>query len=77
MYWVIAMQTHIAYLFVNKNLSRSMKMEIMYDNVKYRPFTPPVFSTFGGLDKEATVFAIAWADILSQIHGTFYNQILS
>ena len=40
-------------------------------------FTPLVFSTFGGLGKEATNFYNRLADLLAHKHGTSYNRMLS
>ena len=40
-------------------------------------FTPLVFSTFGGLGREATIFYSRLADVLSKKHGTPYIKTLS
>ena len=40
-------------------------------------FTPLVFSTFGGLGREATIFSSRLADLLSKKHGTPYTKTLS
>ena len=45
--------------------------------MEYGSFTPLVFSTFGGLGREATVFYSCLADLISRKHGTSYAKILS
>ena len=59
--------------FVDMSSRRSENMGI----VDCESFTPLVFSTFGGLGKEATIFYNRLADLLSQKHSTSYNQTLS
>jgi len=46
-------------------------------SVECGSFTPLVFSTFGGLGREATVFYSRLADLLSNKHGTSYAKTLS
>jgi len=46
-------------------------------SVEHGSFTPLVFSTFGGLDREATVFYNRLADLLSKKHSTPYTKTLS
>jgi len=45
--------------------------------VEHGSFTPLVFSTFGGLGREATVFHSRLADLLSKKHSTPYTKTLS
>jgi len=45
--------------------------------MEHGSFTPVVFSTFGGLGREATVFYSHLADLLSKKHSTPYTRTLS
>jgi len=60
--------------FIDTNLRKSGNMGIIVDG---ESFTPLVFSTFGGLGKEATIFYNRLANLLSQKHNTSYHQTLS
>ena len=65
-------QTRVASLF------RRHELEDRIRNVDCESFTQLVFSTFGGLGKEATIFYNRLADLLSQKHNTPpYSQTLS
>ena len=46
-------------------------------SVEHGSFTPLVFSTFGGLGREATVFYNCLADLLSKKHDTPYTKTFS
>jgi len=46
-------------------------------SVEHGSFTPLVFSMFGGLGREETVFYSCLADLLSQKHSTPYTKTLS
>ena len=62
----------------NTSLRRSVNMGITYMHAgDGESFTPIVFSTFGGLGKEAIIFYNHLTDLLSQKHNTSYRQTLS
>ena len=67
-------QTRVASLFRRHELEKKREYEDRIRNVDCESFTPLVFSTFGGLGKEANN---RLADLLSQKHNTSYNQTLS
>jgi len=46
-------------------------------SVEHGSFTPLVFSTFGGLGREATAFYSRLADLFSKKHSTSYTKTLS
>ena len=70
-------QTRVASLFRRHELEKKREYGDRIRNVDCESFTPLVFSTFGGLGKEATIFYNHLADLLSQKHNTSYNQTLS
>ena len=70
-------QTRVASLFRRHELEKKREYGDRIRSVDCGSFTPLVFSTFGGLGKEATVFYNRLADLLSQKHNTSYNQTLS
>ena len=70
-------QTRVASLFCRHELEKKREYGDRIRNVDCESFTPLVFSTFGGLGKEATIFYNHLADLLSQKHNTSYNQTLS
>ena len=69
--------TRFASLFHRHELEKKREYGDRIRNVDCESFTPLVFSTFGGLGKEATIFYNRLADLLSQKHNTSYNQTLS
>ena len=69
-------QTRVASLFRRHELEKKREYGDRIRNVDCESFTPLVFSTFGGLGKEA-IFYNRLADLLSQKHNTSYNQTLS
>ena len=46
-------------------------------SVESASFTPLVFSTFGGLGREATIFSSRLANLLAVRHNIQYSQMLS
>ena len=70
-------QTRVASLFRRHELEKKREYGDRICSVDCGSFTPLVFSTFGGLGKEATVFYNRLADLLSQKHTMSYNQTLS
>ena len=70
-------QTRVASLFRRHELEKKREYGDRIRSVDCGSFTPLVFSTFGGLGKEATIFYNRLADLLSQKHNTSYNQTLS
>ena len=44
--------------------------------VEFASFTPMMFSTLGGLGREATIFYSCLADLLSNKHLSCYSHIL-
>ena len=70
-------QTRVTSLFRQHELEKKREYGDRILNVDYESFTPLVFSTFGGLGKEDTIFYNRLADLLSQKHNTSYNQTLS
>ena len=70
-------QTLVTSLFRRHELEKKREYGDPIHNVDCESFTPFVFSTFGGLGKEATIFYNRLADLLSQNHSTSYNQTLS
>ena len=70
-------QTQVASLFRRQELEKKHEYGDCVRTVECGSFTPLVFSTFGGLDKEATIFYNHLADLLSHKHGTSYNRMLS
>ena len=70
-------QTQIASLFRRHELEKKREYGDRVRNVEFASFTPLVFSTFGGLGREATIFYSRLADLLSRKHDTCYNHTLS
>ena len=70
-------QTRVASLFRRHELEKKREYGDRIRYVDCESFTPLVFSTFGDLGKEATIFYNRLADLLSQKHNTSYNQTLS
>jgi len=69
--------TSIASLFRRHELEKKREYGDRIRSVEFASFTPLVFSTFGGLGREATVFYSRLADLLSVQRGIPYNKILS
>ena len=70
-------QTRVVSLFRRHELEKKREYGDRVRNVDCESFTPLVFSTFGGLGKEATIFYNRLADLLSRKHNNSYNQTLS
>jgi len=69
--------TRPASLFRRHELEKKREYGDRVRSVDCGSFTPLVFSTFGGLGREATVFYSRLADLLSKKHGTSYTKTLS
>jgi len=69
--------TQPASLFWRHELEKKREYGDRVRSVDCGLFTPLVFSTFGGLGREATVFYSHLADLLSKKHGTSYVNTLS
>ena len=62
------------------SLFRRHELEKKRDHVRSvdsASFTPLVFSTFGGLGREATIFYSCFANLLAVRHSIQYSQMLS
>ena len=70
-------QTQVASLFRRQELEKKREYGDRVRTVECGSFTPLVFSLFGGLGKEATIFYDRLADLLAHKHGTSYNRMLS
>jgi len=57
-------QTQISSLFRRHELEKKREYGDRIRNVEFASFTPLVFSTFGGLGREATIFYSCLADLL-------------
>jgi len=70
-------RSQISSLFGRHELEKKREHGDHIRNVEFASFTPLVFSTFGGLGREATIFYSRLADLLSIKNDLFYNQTLS
>ena len=70
------LRTQPASLFRRHELEKKREYGDRIRSVECGSFTPLVFSTFGGLGREATVFYSRLADLLSKKHGTPYPKTL-
>jgi len=70
-------QAQVVSLFRRHELEKKREYGDRTRGVDGESFTPLVFSTFGGLGKEATIFYNRLANLLSQKHNTSYHQTLS
>ena len=70
-------QTQVDSLFRRLELEKKQEYGDRVCTVECGSFTLLVFSTFGGLGMEATIFYNCLVDILSHKHGTSYNWMLS
>ena len=59
------------------NLRKSESMEIVFELLNLPHFTPLVFSTFGGLGREASIFYSRLADLLASKHSSDFSHMLS
>jgi len=66
-----------ALLFRKHEMEKKREYGDRVRSVEHGSFTPLVFSTFGGLGREATVFYSRLADLLSKKHSTPYTKMLS
>ena len=70
-------QTQVGSLFRIHELEKKREYGDHVRNVESASFTPLVFSTFGGLGREASIFCSCIADLLAIQHATQYSQMLS
>jgi len=69
--------TSIASLFCRHEFEKKHEYGDRIRSAEFASFTPLVFSTFGGLGREATIFYSHLADLLSAQHAIPYNKMLS
>jgi len=69
--------TSIASLFRRHKLEKKREYGDRIRSVEFASFTPLVFSTFGGLGREPTVFYSCLAYLLSVKRAIPYNRMLS
>ena len=69
--------TQIVSLFRRQKLEKKREYGDHIRAVESASFTPLVFSTFGGLSREATIFYSCLADLLSRKHSSYYSHMLS
>jgi len=65
-----------ASLFRRHELEKKREYGDIIRSVECGSFTPLVFSTFGGLGREAIVFYSRLADLLAKKHGTPYSKTI-
>jgi len=70
------LRTQPASLFRRHKLEKKREYGDRIRNVECGSFTLLVFSTFGGLGREAVVFYSLLADLLAKKHGTPYSKTL-
>ena len=70
-------QTQVGSLFHRHELEKKCEYGDHVRSVESASFTPLVFSTFGGLGREASIFYSRLADLLAIRHATQYSQMLS
>ena len=68
--------TQIGSLFRRHELEKKREYGDRVRNVEFGSFTPLVFSTFGSLGREATIFYSRLADLLAGKHNTHYAHML-
>ena len=71
------LRTQPASLFRRHEMEKKREYGDRVRSVEHGSFTPLVFSMFGGLGREETVFYSCLADLLSQKHSTPYTKTLS
>ena len=70
-------RTQIGSLFHRHELEKKQEYGDRVRSVESASFTPLVFSTFGGLGREATIFYSRLANLLAVRHNIQYSQLLS
>ena len=70
-------QTQVRSLFCRHELEKKREYGDCVRSVESASFTPLVFSTFGGLGREASILYSRLADLLAIRHATQYSQMLS
>ena len=63
-------QTQVGSLFSRHELEKKHEYGDRVHNVESASFTPLVFSTFGGLGREASIFYSRLADLLAIRHAS-------
>ena len=69
--------TPIASLFRRHELEKKREYGDRVRAVEFASFTPLVFSTFGGLGREASIFYSRLADLLASKHSSDFSHMLS
>ena len=70
-------QTQVGSLFCRHELEKKHEYRDRVRSVESASFTPLVFSTFGGLGREASIFYSRLANLLAIRHAIQYSQMLS
>ena len=70
-------RTKVGSLFRRHELEKKREYGDRVRSVESASFTPLVFSTFGGLGREATIFYSRLANLLAVRHNIQYSQMLS
>ena len=70
------LKTQPASLFRRHGLEKKRENGDRVCSMECGSFIPLVFSTFGGLGREATIFYSRLADLLSKKHGTPYTSLM-
>ena len=70
-------QTQVGTLFHRHELEKKREYGDHVHSVESASFTPLVFSTFGGLGREATISYSRLANLLAVRHNIQYSQMLS
>ena len=70
-------QTQVGSLFCRYELEKKLEYGDCVHSVESASFTPLVFSTVGGLGREASILYSRLADLLAIRYATQYSQMLS